>query len=65
MLYELQKKIEKGDLKNVASDDPMYKYVGGMALGDKDKSQLDGFELIRQELKRIQKEYFKNGFPSR
>jgi len=35
MLFELQKKIEKGDVKNIASDDPMFKYVGGIALGDK------------------------------
>lgn len=65
MLFELQKKIEKGDVKNIASDDPMFKYVGGMALGNKDKSQLDGFELIRQELESIRKQFFNNGFPSK
>ena len=58
-LYELQKKIESGKVKNVASSDPLYKYIGTGSLGT--TGETDGFELIREELRRIKEEHFKQG----
>lgn len=58
-LYELQKKIEAGQIVNIADNDPLYKFIGQLSLGKKDN--LDGFELIRQELTRIKDEHFKQG----
>lgn len=58
-LYELQKQIETGRAKNISQQDPLYKTIGSLALGD--PSKLDGFELIREELKRIRDLHFKQG----
>ena len=58
-LYELQKKIEAGQVVNIADNDPLYKFIGQLSLGKKEG--LDGFELIRQELARIKNEHFKQG----
>lgn len=55
-LWELQRKIESGQVKNIKEDDPLYPYVGQLAISDKDK--LDGFELVRQELRRIKDLHF-------
>ena len=55
-LWELQRKIESGQIKNIKEDDPLYPYVGQLAISDKDN--LDGFELIRQELRRIKDLHF-------
>lgn len=65
MLFELQKKIESGNVKNISTSDPIHKYIGGLVLGGKNKNDLDGFELIRKELESIREQYFKNGWPSR
>ena len=58
-LYELQKKIESGQVVNIADNDPLYKFIGQLSLGKKEG--FDGFELIRQELARIKNEHFKQG----
>lgn len=58
-LYELQKRIESGKVKSVNSSDPLYKFIGTQALGKIEN--LDGFELVRLELKRISDEHFKEG----
>lgn len=56
-LWELQRKIEAGQVKDIKEDDPLYPYVGQLAISSKD-GKLDGFELIRQELNRIKEEHF-------
>jgi len=54
-LFELQKKIESGKVIDVSSNDELYKFVGASVLKSKD---LDGFELVREFLKRLKAECF-------
>ena len=56
-LYELQRKIEKGvEIDNYKEGDPI-KYVKKTVLRE-DVENLDGFELIRKELKDLKEKFF-------
>lgn len=55
-LYELQKKIEAGKVKNLDESDPLYPLISQGSFSN--KQQLDGFELVRLEIDRIKQKYF-------